>query len=78
MRIAQSSNIQAHDYDPISRTLTIQFVSGAVYQYHGFKQSDYHNFSQAGSPGSYFASKIKNQYPARLVVAGPQGSRRRR
>lgn len=68
MRIAQSSHLQSYDYDPDSQTLTVQFQNGAIYQYTGVPQNEYYNFQQNGGSGTYFHSKIRNQYPATKIL----------
>lgn len=78
MKIAQSSHIQAHDYDQGSQTLTIQFTNGAVYQYAGVPSTEYYNFSQSSSPGVYFHSKIKGRYSSRNIIGGDKERRRNR
>lgn len=76
MRVAQSSHIQAHDYDPNTRTMTVQFVNGSIYQYAGVPQTEYDNFGQSSSPGTYFASKIKPTYRSQQITSG-NGKRKR-
>ena len=76
VRVAQSSHIQSHSYDPETNMLVIQFVNGAVYQFNGVPATEYFNFAQASSPGSYFHSKIKGQYSTQLIGAvGPKRKR---
>jgi lysyl-tRNA synthetase class 2 len=70
MRIAQSSHIQAHDYDHEGKVLTIQFTNGAIYNYHGVDPNTYYAFNQSSSPGSYFHSKIKGQFKTQAIAAG--------
>jgi lysyl-tRNA synthetase class 2 len=76
MRIAQSSHVQAHEYDPESQTLLVQFTNGAMYRYAGVDQTTYDSFSQSSSPGSYLHAKIKGSYPSEMVSAGQKRSRR--
>lgn len=75
MRTAQSSHIQAYDYDPGTGDLMIQFVNGAVYHYAGVPATEYYNFSQSSSPGIYFHSKIKNQYATTNIAPAPPKQR---
>ena len=70
MRIAQSSHIYAHDYDPATQTLSIQFVNGQVYKFAGVPQTEYDSFTQASSPGAFFHSKIKGQYRGHNALNG--------
>jgi hypothetical protein len=70
MRIAQSSHIYGHEYDPQSRRLVIQFTNGAIYSYEGVPPTEYHNMAQSNSAGQYFHSKIKGRYETNMVAAG--------
>ena len=78
MRVAQSSHIQAHDYDPESKTMTIQFTNGAVYHYSGVPETEYYNFAQSPSPGAYFWSKMRGNYNDSMIAPGPANSSGRR
>lgn len=77
MRIAQSSHINAHQYDPEARVLQIEFVNGAVYQYSGVDANTYHTFAQSSSPGTYFHNKIKPAFAGALVSPGLPPKRKR-
>ena len=68
MRTAQSSHLQAYDYNPQTQTLTIQFQNGAIYTYDGVPETEYFNLQQAGGAGSYFWAKIRNRYPTQKIV----------
>jgi len=70
MRIAQSSHIQGFDYDEATQTLTIQFTNGAVYAYASIDPNTYYAFAQSPSPGQYFHSKIRDQYPTTNLAKG--------
>jgi hypothetical protein len=71
MAIAQSSHLQSHEYDPNSRTLTIQFQNGSVYQYSGVPLDVANGLAQNGGAGSYFWTKIRDRYPFTKIVSGP-------
>lgn len=73
MTTAQSSHIQAHDFDEESLTLVIQFTNGAIYQYDHVPTSQYWNFVQANSPGVYFWAHIRGKYPTTLMSPGAGG-----
>lgn len=77
MRIAQSSHLQAFDYDPTSQILTIQFANGSVYQYQGVPQTEFDNLAQSGGGGTFFHAKIRDQYPTTKIV-GPERKKDRR
>lgn len=76
MPVAQSSHIQTYDYDPDTRTLTIQFTNGALYNYNGVDANTYYAFAQSNSPGSYFHTKIKGQFASVLLSPGPRKKRK--
>lgn len=67
-KTAQSRHIQTYSYDPNSETLTIQFVNGSIHQWTGVPLTEYHNFDQSASKGTYFHSKIKGQYPSQKLT----------
>lgn len=77
MPVAQSSNLQAYEYDPESQTLTVQFLNGAIYTYSGVPQTVADALVQNGGGGTYFHSKIKDQYHTTKLV-GAESKRRRR
>lgn len=77
MKTAQSSHIEAHEYDQYSRILTIQFSNGAVYNYAGVEPNTYYAFSQSSSPGSYFHTKIKGSYNTALIAPGAREKKRK-
>ena len=58
-----SSNICSIGYDPLSKTLEIEFNSGGIYQYFNVPQAEYTALMSASSHGSYFHAYIKEQYP---------------
>ncbi len=58
----ESSNIASIGYDEDSRTLEIQFHSGAVYQYFDIPIAVYDDLMVAPSKGQYLAQQIKGQY----------------
>lgn len=78
MPIAQSSHLQAFDYDDKSRVLTIQFTNGSVYNYAGVDPQTYANLSKATSPGSHFHQNIKGKFKSTLVATGVNGKRRKK
>lgn len=44
--------------------LEVEFTDGSIYTYQGVKTSVYKEFLEDPSPGSYFNSQIRNNYPA--------------
>jgi len=57
-----SSNIRSVGYDPETRTLEIEFLSGGIYQYFNVPKPIYNALMVASSHGSYFHHHIKDQY----------------
>jgi KTSC domain len=54
-----SSNIASAGYDPITRSLEIEFLHGGTYQYSDVPTSVYDSLMTAESHGSYFDRHIK-------------------
>ena len=67
MQIAQSSHLQAYDYDADSQTLTIQFQDGSIYKYANVPQTEYWQLQQTGGSGVYFSNKIRNRFPTTKI-----------
>jgi len=59
----QSTTLAAAAYDPVTRQLSLQFRSGAIYQYFGVPQAIYHELMAAPSKGAYFNRNIRSQFP---------------
>lgn len=57
-----SSNIAAIGYDEGSMTLTVEFLSGTLYQYFDVSSQVYQELMAAGSVGTYFSQNIRNNY----------------
>jgi len=57
-----SSNICSIGYDPLSKTLEIEFNSGGIYQYLNVPESEYNALMSASSHGKYFLAYIKDHY----------------
>lgn len=55
-----SSNIAAVGYDKASETLTIQFHTGALYQYEAVPENVYTGLLNAESVGKYFHANIRS------------------
>lgn len=58
----KSSNIMAHGYDAVTRTLAIQFSGGAVWHYAGVPPEIYTGMLAAPSIGSFFAKSVRTSY----------------
>jgi hypothetical protein len=62
-RPVDSSAINSVGYDPRSRTLEVEFSSGAVYDYFGVTARLWESFLAAPSKGKFFARKIRDRFP---------------
>ena len=60
----QSSNLRSVGYDPETQTLEVTFTSGTTYAYAGVPAGRHAALMAAPSAGSYFATSVKNAYPA--------------
>lgn len=58
-----SSNLQSIGYDPVSRTLEVEFTNGSIYQYTGVSTTIYQELMAASSHGTYFARYVRTSYP---------------
>ena len=61
MTPVKSSNIKAIDYDPTTKTLTIEFNSGGLYEYHDVTEAEHNTLLKADSIGSHFHQHIKSK-----------------
>lgn len=57
-----SSNIASVGYDPVTSTLEVEFLDGAVYQYYGVPQNMFDQLMQEASKGRFLNTYIKNAY----------------
>jgi len=58
----QSSNVRAAMYDETSRTLSVQFLSGAEYDYYDVPKHVADGLFNSGSPGRYIRTALSG-YP---------------
>ena len=58
-----SALIRALRYDDRQHLLEVVFQNGRVYHYVNVPAGVYQNLLNAGSPGRYFATHIRNLYP---------------
>lgn len=58
----KSSNIVAYAYDEATQTLSIEFISGIRYDYHGVDKGVVEQFQEAPSKGGFFAEDIRNKF----------------
>ncbi len=57
-----SSMISSIGYEPESKTLEIEFNTGAVWQYLDFPKKSWKDFKNADSIGRYFRDYIQDSY----------------
>jgi hypothetical protein len=67
-QFVDSSMITSIGYDAMAGILEIEFKSGVVWQYLGFPEYMWYEFSSAESKGKYFHANINKQFT-------PQGYR---
>jgi hypothetical protein len=58
-----STAIAGYEYDAVTETLTIQFVSGKVYNYQQVPQKVYKEMRATISKGIFLNRHIKGKYP---------------
>lgn len=58
-----SSNLDSFAYDAAMQRLQIRFKSGRTYAYSGVPPSLVEELASASSPGQFFNSAIKDQFP---------------
>jgi hypothetical protein len=62
MIYVDSSNIQSVGYVDDTLDLYVQFLSGALYVYHGVPRGIFEGLLAAPSKGSFFNREVKNVY----------------
>jgi hypothetical protein len=67
MIAVSSSNIRSIGWDEASSTLHVLFASNLRYAYSGVPENVFKAFLLAPSKGRFFASHIRDRYPARRV-----------
>jgi len=63
-----SSNLRAASYEIWSATLTIEFHSGAVYEYYAVPPEIYDALAGAESPGRFHHAHIKSRFQNRRIL----------
>ena len=61
-----SSNVRSAGYDPASKTLSVEFHSGGIYNYHNVSLSQATQFDQAKSKGSFIGQIQKSHLYTRI------------
>jgi hypothetical protein len=67
-RSVASSAIASVGYDPVSRTLELEYVGGGVYRYLGVPPRAYELLLRADSRGAYVNRRIKPYHRCRRVA----------
>lgn len=62
-----SSNIFSIGYEKGTKTLEVEFKTGAIYQYYNVPQAEYEALMSASSHGSYFSRNIRNYYTTHRI-----------
>ncbi|MGH7974798.1 MAG: KTSC domain-containing protein [bacterium] len=57
-----SSNISAIGYDPVTKTMRVQFTSGHTYDAIGPTQVDFESFKSSKSKGIHFGKFLKKAF----------------
>ncbi|PRY50338.1 KTSC domain-containing protein [Arcticibacter pallidicorallinus] len=63
-----SSVISSYHFEPSSRTLTVVFLSGMVYEYQGVPESLYDEMKAVKSKGTFLNKRVKGVYPYRKLT----------
>lgn len=58
----ESSNLARFGYDDASQILTVEFKSGATYNYFDVPSPVYEQMKAAGSKGQFLAQSVKGHY----------------
>ncbi|HSQ95048.1 MAG TPA: KTSC domain-containing protein [Croceibacterium sp.] len=66
-----STVIRSFDYDPRTKTLDVEFVSGRCYRYAGAPPKVVAAFREAFSKGRFFNAHIRDAYPCEELEHEP-------
>ncbi|MCE7038835.1 KTSC domain-containing protein [Dyadobacter sp. CY312] len=69
-----SSVVAGFFYDPLSRILTVKYVSGTLYDYLDVPEEEYEKMKAAFSKGTFLNQSIKGKYAFKKRTAGKSGS----
>jgi len=65
--VANSSNIASFAYSPKRSVLTVEFKSGATWEYEEVPELIFEGMKAAESKGSYLAKRIRGYYHGRRI-----------
>jgi len=63
----QSSNLRSVGYDPMTKTLEIEFHSGGIYQHSNVSEPIHSALISTPSKGKYFGGYIKDRFSTRKI-----------
>jgi hypothetical protein len=64
-----STVVAQFKYDPVQLILTVEFVSGLVYEYMGVPENVYRELRVSSSKGTYLNKYIKRNYEYKKINA---------
>lgn len=67
-----STVVRRFAYDPTSRALDVEFVSGRRYRYAGVPLEVAEAFRSAFSKGRFFNARVRDRYPCTELAAAPE------
>jgi len=72
MNTVKSSNVQAHGYDPVTRTLAVQFKGkdgkpGALHHYHNVQPATVASMHKAESVGVFLNAHVKSKHDSTKI-----------
>ena len=62
-----SRNISSYAYSPVRSVLTIEFKSGATWEYENVPDKIFEEMKTADSKGSFFSRRVKGYYNGRRI-----------
>jgi hypothetical protein len=54
--------LRSAGYDPEKKVLEVEFLNGAVYEYHGVEMETWNKFNGAESKGKFFIAEVKPNF----------------
>lgn len=64
----KSSQIASHGYDPATKTLEVEFKTGAVYQYADVPAEVAAGFSDCDSVGKHFGQAVRGKFAYQMLI----------
>ncbi len=65
----RSSNLKSAIFETESKTLTITFLNGSIYEYYEFPWEKFTKFRLGDSQGKFFMSEINGKYKFKKVIS---------